>query len=85
MPWPLAEVALQHHERLDGSGYLDGLKGDEILLEAQIIAVADVFDAVSSNRSYRSSFNSEDALDIIIAQSGIQLNESKLSTEFLNV
>ncbi|MEX2130370.1 MAG: HD domain-containing phosphohydrolase, partial [Pseudohongiellaceae bacterium] len=52
-PWPVAEVARQHHERLDGSGYPRGLKGDDILLEARIIAVADVVEAMSSNRPYR--------------------------------
>ena len=52
-PWQLAEITLQHHERLDGSGYPDGLKGDAILLEAQVIAVADVFEAMSSHRPYR--------------------------------
>jgi PAS domain S-box-containing protein len=48
-PWPVAEVAFQHHERMDGSGYPRGLKGEEILLEARIMAVADVFEAMSSH------------------------------------
>ena len=52
-PWPVAEVALQHHERMDGSGYPQCLKGDEILLESRILAVADVFEAISSHRPYR--------------------------------
>ncbi|MEI7607430.1 MAG: HD domain-containing phosphohydrolase [Rhodospirillaceae bacterium] len=52
-PWKLAEITRQHHERLDGSGYPDGLTGDEILPEAQVIAVADVFEAMSSHRPYR--------------------------------
>ncbi len=52
-PWPIAEVALQHHERLDGSGYPHGLKGDAILFEARILAVADVIEAMSSHRPYR--------------------------------
>lgn len=52
-PWPVAEVALQHHERLDGSGYPQGLRGDEICEEARIIAVADVVEAMSSDRPYR--------------------------------
>lgn len=52
-PWPIALVALQHHERIDGSGYPNNLKGDEILLEARIIAVADVVEAMSSHRPYR--------------------------------
>ena len=49
-PWPVAEVALQHHERMDGSGYPRGLKGEAILLEARIAAVADVIEAMSSHR-----------------------------------
>ena len=52
-PWPVAQIALQHHERMDGSGYPRGLKGEEILLEARIMAVADVVEAMSSHRPYR--------------------------------
>jgi len=52
-PWPVAEVALQHHERSDGSGYPRGLKGAAILLEARIMAVADTMEAMSSHRPYR--------------------------------
>jgi PAS domain S-box-containing protein len=52
-PWPVAQVALQHHERMDGTGYPQGLKGDAILLEARIMAVADVVEAMSSHRPYR--------------------------------
>lgn len=52
-PWPIVDMVYQHHERLDGSGYPRGLKGDEICLEARIIAVADVFDAIISHRPYR--------------------------------
>ncbi|MGB0682466.1 MAG: HD domain-containing phosphohydrolase [Magnetovibrionaceae bacterium] len=52
-PWPVAEIVYQHHERLDGSGYPRGLAGDEILLEAQIIAVTDVIEAMTSHRPYR--------------------------------
>ncbi len=52
-PWPIAEFVLQHHERLDGSGYPRGLKDDEIALEARILAVADVLEAMSSHRPYR--------------------------------
>jgi putative nucleotidyltransferase with HDIG domain len=51
--WPLAEVVLQHHERYDGSGYPDGLRGEQIMLEARVIAVADVVEAMSSNRPHR--------------------------------
>ena len=52
-PWPVAQVALQHHERMDGSGYPRGLKGEEILFEARIMAVADVIEAMASHRPYR--------------------------------
>jgi PAS domain S-box-containing protein len=61
-PWPIAEVALQHHERMDGSGYPRGLKGEEILLESRIMSVADVVDAMSSHRPYRPSLGPEKAL-----------------------
>jgi len=52
-PWPVARIVQQHHERLDGSGYPAGLRGDGILLEARIIGVADVVEAMSSHRPYR--------------------------------
>jgi HD-GYP domain-containing protein (c-di-GMP phosphodiesterase class II) len=61
-PWPVAEVAYQHHERLDGSGYPLGLKGDEILLEARIMAVADVIESMASHRPYRAGLGIESAL-----------------------
>ena len=61
-PWPVAQVALQHHERMDGSGYPQGLKGQAILLEARIMAVADVVEAMSSHRPYRSGLGIEKAL-----------------------
>jgi len=61
-PWPVAEVALQHHERLDGSGYPRGLKGDAILFEARIMAVADVVEAMTSHRPYRAGLGIERAL-----------------------
>jgi PAS domain S-box-containing protein len=61
-PWPVAEVALQHHERMDGSGYPQGLKGEAILLEARIMAVADVIETMSSHRPYRPALGIEAAL-----------------------
>ncbi|MBU1612473.1 MAG: HD domain-containing protein [Proteobacteria bacterium] len=60
--WPVAEIILQHHERMDGTGYPRGLKGDEILLEARILAVADVVDAMSSRRPYREPLGLDIAL-----------------------
>ena len=61
-PWPVAEVALQHHERLDGSGYPNRLKGDAILLEARILAVADTVEAMASHRPYRPGLGIDMAL-----------------------
>ena len=61
-PWPVADVALQHHERMDGSGYPQGLKGDAILLESRVVAVADVVEAMSSHRPYRPGLGIEKAL-----------------------
>ncbi len=61
-PWPVADIVLQHHERLDGSGYPQGLKGDEIILEARILAVADVVEAMASHRPYRPALGVEAAL-----------------------
>lgn len=64
--YPLAEVVLQHHERLDGSGYPQGLKGDEILKDAMIIAIADVFEAMVSHRPYRAGLGYDLALKELI-------------------
>jgi len=64
-PWPVAKLILQHHERLDGSGYPNGLRGDEIIIEAQILAVADVVEAMASHRPYRPALGIETALDEI--------------------
>ncbi len=61
-PWPIAEIALQHHERMDGSGYPQGLKGDAILPEARILAVADVVEAISTHRPYRPAIGIDAAL-----------------------
>jgi PAS domain S-box-containing protein len=69
-PWPLAEIALQHHERLDGSGYPQGLKDQEILLEAKILAVADTVEAMASHRPYRPGLGLEAALAEIEAGRG---------------
>ena len=70
-PWPIAKIAWQHHERLDGSGYPNGLTGDHILLEAKIIAVADVVEAMSSYRPYRPALGIEKALEEISQNRGI--------------
>ncbi len=69
-PWPVAKIALQHHERIDGSGYPIGLKGDEILLEARILSVADVVETMSSHRPYRPAHSVEKALEEVETKSG---------------
>ena len=61
-PWPIVEMVRQHHERLDGSGYPAGLSGDAIGLEARIIAVADVFESMSTHRPYRAALGAQAAL-----------------------
>ncbi|MBW2226659.1 MAG: HD domain-containing protein [Deltaproteobacteria bacterium] len=61
-PWPIAQIVRQHHERFDGSGYPDGLAGEDILLEARIMAVADVVEAMASHRPYRASLGTDIAL-----------------------
>ncbi|HUN54947.1 MAG TPA: PAS domain S-box protein [Smithella sp.] len=70
-PWPLAEIVYQHHERINGTGYPRNLKGDEILLEARILAVADVVEAMASHRPYRESLGIEAALEEIEKNKGI--------------
>jgi PAS domain S-box-containing protein len=70
-PWPLAEAIYQHHERLDGSGYPRGLRGDEIILEARILAVADVVESMSSFRPYRKELGMEKAIAELRSKSGI--------------
>lgn len=64
-PWPIADIILQHHEKLDGSGYPHGLKAEQILLEARILTVADVVEAISSHRPYRPGRGIETALQEI--------------------
>lgn len=70
-PWPIAEMVLQHHERLNGSGYPQGLVAQEILLEAKIIGVADVVEAMVSHRPYRPALDLSKALDEISQNKGI--------------
>lgn len=69
-PWPIADVAHQHHERMDGSGYPRGLKGDEIILEARIIAVADVIESMATPRPYRATLGLNKALKEIEDNAG---------------
>ena len=69
-PWPIAQTVLQHHERMDGSGYPLGLSGEDILLEARILAVADVVEAMASHRPYRPSLGLDKALEEIVQNKG---------------
>ncbi len=70
-PWPLAEIVLQHHERLNGSGYPKGLKGKDISLEVQILMVADVMEAMATYRPYRPALGIDTALEEIKKNRGI--------------
>lgn len=76
-PWPLGEIVLQHHERLDGSGYPNKLQGDEICIEARIIAIADTLDAISSHRPYRPARGVDFALNELQKGQG-QLYDSQV-------
>ena len=69
-PWPVAQIVLQHHERMDGSGYPAGLSGEDILLEARILGVADVVEAMASHRPYRPALGINKALEEISQKSG---------------
>jgi PAS domain S-box-containing protein len=71
LPWPVAEMIFQHHEHLDGSGYPQGLKGDAILLEARILTVSDVTEAMMSHRPYRAALGLDAALADIVKYRGI--------------
>jgi len=75
-PWSLAEIVYQHHERINGSGYPRKLKGNEILLEARILAVADVVEAIASHRPYRPSLGLEAAINEIEKNRGILYDEA---------
>lgn len=75
-PWPLAQVVCQHHERIDGSGYPKKLKGDEILIEARILAVSDVVESMASHRPYRPSLGIQAALEEIDKNKGILYDTS---------
>lgn len=70
-PWPIGQMILQHHERLNGSGYPQGLSGEDIILEARIIAVADVVEAMASHRPYRAALGIDKALEEITRGKGV--------------
>ena len=75
-PWPVAQIVLQHHERMDGSGYPSGLSGEDIIMEARILAVADVVEAMASHRPYRAAPGINKALEEISQNKGV-LYDSK--------
>jgi putative nucleotidyltransferase with HDIG domain len=83
-PFPVARIVLQHHERIDGSGYPDGLKRDQILIEARILAVADVVEAIASHRPYRAALGITHALNEISKKSGF-LFEPRVVQACLNL
>ena len=70
-PYPVAQIVIQHHERMDGSGYPAGLTGEEILLEARILAVADVVEAIASHRPYRPALGQDKAIEEISQNRGV--------------
>jgi PAS domain S-box-containing protein/putative nucleotidyltransferase with HDIG domain len=70
-PWPVAQIVIQHHERMNGSGYPSGLSGEAIIIEARILAVADVVEAMASNRPYRPALGIDKALEEISLNKGI--------------
>ena len=73
-PWPVADIVHQHHEQFDGSGYPQGLRGEEILLEARIVSVADCYQAVASRRPYREALGEDVAYRTILEGSGTQFD-----------
>jgi putative nucleotidyltransferase with HDIG domain len=74
--WPVAQIVLQHHERMNGSGYPSGLSGEDIIVEARILAIADVVEAMASHRPYRAALGIDKALEEISQNRGV-LYDSK--------
>lgn len=79
-PYPIVPVVRHHHERWDGNGYPDGLRGESIPLTARILSVVDCFDAVREDRQYRKGMTREEAIDVIIRGSGIQYDPRVVGT-----
>ena len=79
-PYPVAQIVIQHHERLNGSGYPKGLKGDKILPEAKVLAVADVVEAIASHRPYRAALGINKALDEISKNKGVLFDPDAVDT-----
>ncbi len=83
-PWPIAQIVLQHHERMNGSGYPSGLSSEDIISEARILAVADVVEAIASHRPYRPALGIDKALEEISQNRGV-LYESKVADACLKL
>ncbi|MDD5095868.1 MAG: HD domain-containing protein, partial [Dehalococcoidia bacterium] len=83
-PWPVAQAVLQHHEMMDGSGYPGGLSGENIILEARVLAVSDVVEAMASHRPYRPALGMERALKQISEKRGV-LYDSRVVDACLRV
>lgn len=81
-PWPIADMVRQHHERLDGSGYPHGLKGDQICQEARILAVADTIEAMATHRPYRPARGLAAAMDEVRAEAGEKLDIKVVDAAF---
>ena len=79
-PWPIAEIVFQHYEKIDGSGYPRGLKGDEILIEAKILGVANVVEAMSSYKSYRPALSIDESLAEISKNKNILFDPEVVDT-----
>ena len=77
-PWPIARIILEHHERIDGSGYPNGLTGEKLLIESRILSVADVVEAIASHRPYRPARGISEALDEITKNRGILYDSSEV-------
>ncbi|PWR18183.1 HD domain-containing phosphohydrolase [Zavarzinia aquatilis] len=73
-PWPIADIIRQHHETIDGNGYPQGLKGDQILIEAKILSVADIVESISSDRPYRPALGLDQAITEIVKMRGTKLD-----------
>jgi len=79
-PWPIARIVLEHHERMDGSGYPNGLIGKDTLIESKILAVADVVEAIASHRPYRPALGVDKALNVISTESGTLYDTNVVET-----
>ena len=79
-PWPIARIVLEHHEKIDGSGYPRRLKGDALLPESKILTVADAVEAMASHRPYRPSLGLQDALEEISRNKGILYDTDAVNT-----